>query len=237
MQKSMIKLLSLADVVSLTNAGFGFLAIIMASLGEMWFSFSFILIALLADGLDGMVARKTGHSELGDYMETIADMISLGVAPSVFVYAIYHDAVSWCIYYRSYLLIALIVFLSLSIIRLASFHIMKDKKFFVGLPASMSAIIIITLAFFEIEFLYILPVILIISFAMISNVHFPKPGLKTDAIAAILIILTLIFGKDYYGMPLYLISGENHYGIAPLLLITTLVTYTILGPLYLLKSK
>ena len=237
MQKSMIKLLSLADVVSLTNAGFGFLAIIMASLGEMWFSFSFILIALLADGLDGMVARKTGHSELGDYMETIADMISLGVAPSVFVYAIYHDAVSWCIYYHSYLLIVLIVFLSLSIIRLASFHIMKDKKFFVGLPASTSAIIIITLAFFEIEFLYILPVILIISFAMISNVHFPKPGLKTDAIAAILIILTLIFGKDYYGMPLYLILGENHYGIAPLLLITTLVTYTILGPLYLLKSK
>jgi len=101
---------------------------------------------------------------------------------------------------------------------------MKDKKFFVGLPASTSAIIIITLAFFEIEFLYILPVILIISFAMISNVHFPKPGLKTDAIAAILIILTLIFGKYYYG-------------IVPLILITTLVTYTILGPLYLLKSK
>ncbi len=220
----MIKLLSLADVVSLTNAGFGFLAIIMASLGEMWFSFSFILIALLADGLDGMVARKTGHSELGDYMEAMADMISLGVAPSFFVYTIYHDAVSWCIYYHSYLLITLIVFLSLSIIRLASFHILKDKKFFVGLPASISAIIIIILAFFEIEFLYILPVSIIISLAMISNVHFPKPGLKIDAIAAILIILTLIFGKNYYG-------------IAPLLLITTLVTYIILGPLYLLKSK
>jgi len=220
----MIKLLSLADVVSLANAGFGFLAIIMASLGEMWFSFSFILIALLADGLDGMVARKTGHSELGDYMEAMADMISLGVAPSFFVYTIYHDAVSWCIYYHSYLLITLIVFLSLSIIRLASFHLMKDKKFFVGLPASISTIIIIILAFFEIEFLYILPVIIIISLAMISNVHFPKPGLKIDVIAAILIILTLIFGKDYYG-------------IAPLLLITTLVTYTTLGPLYLLKNK
>jgi len=224
LQKSMIKLLSLADVVSLTNAGFGLLSIIMASLGEIWFSFSFILIALLADGLDGMVARKTGHSELGDYMEAIADMISLGIAPSIFVYAIYHNAVSWCIYYHSYLLITLIVFLSLSIIRLASFHIMKDKKFFVGLPASMSAIIIITLAFFEIEFLYILPVIIIISLAMISNVHFPKPGLKIDVIAAILIILTLIFGKYYYG-------------IAPLILITTLATYAILGPLYLLKSK
>jgi CDP-diacylglycerol--serine O-phosphatidyltransferase len=220
----MIKLLSFADVVSLANAGFGFLAIIMASLGEMWFSFSFILIALLIDGLDGMIARKTGHSKLGDYMEAMADMISLGIAPSVFVYAIYHDAVSWCIYHHIYLLITLIVFLSFSIIRLASFHIMKDNESFVGLPASVSAIIIIILAFFEIEVLYILPVFIIISLAMISNVHFPKPGLKIDFIAAILIILTLIFGKNYYG-------------IIPLILITALVLYTILGPLYLVKTK
>ena len=220
----MIKLLSLADIVSLTNAGFGFLAIIMASLGEMWFSFSFILIALLADGLDGIIARKTGHSELGDYMEAMADMISLGIAPSIFVYTIYYDSVSWCIYYHSYLLITIIVFLLLSIIRLASFHIMKDKKFFVGLPASISSIITIILAFFEIEFLYILPVIIIVSLVMISNVRFPKPGVKIDVLAAILIILTLIFGKEYHG-------------IAPLFLITMLVIYTILGPLYLLKNK
>jgi len=233
----MIKLLSLADVVSLTNAGFGFLAIIMASLGEIWFSFSFILIALLTDGLDGIVARKTGHSELGNYMEAMADLISLGIAPSIFVYTIYHDAVSWCIYYHSYLLITLIVFLSLNIIRLASFHLMIDRKYFIGLPASISTIIIIILAFFEIEVLYILLVITIISLAMISNVHIPKPGLKIDTIAAILIILTLIFGKEFYGMPLYLIFGENYYGIFPLFLITTLVTYTILGPLYLLKNK
>ncbi len=224
MQKSMIKLLSLADIVSLTNAGFGFLAIIMASLGEMWFSFSFILIALLADGLDGIVARKTGHSELGNHMEAMADMLSLGIAPSVFVYAIYNDAVLRFNYYNIYLLITLIIFLSLSIIRLASFSIMKDKKFFVGLPASISTIIIIILALFEIELVYILTIIIFISFAMISNIHFPKPGLKIDVIAGILIILTLIFGKEYHG-------------IVPLVLITTFVTYAILGPLYLLKSK
>jgi len=237
LQKSMIKLLSLADFVSLTNAGFGFLAIIMASLGEMWFSFSFILVASLADGLDGIIARKSGHSEIGDYMEAMADMISLGIAPSIFIYTVYYDAVSRCIYCHSYLLITLIVFLSLSIIRLASFHLMKDKKSFVGLPASISAIILIVLAFFEIEFFYLLPVIIIVSLAMISNVRFPKPGIKIDALAAVLIILTLIFGKEYYGMPLYLILAENYYGITPLILITMLIIYTIFGPLYLLKNK
>ncbi len=69
MQKSMIKLLSVADVISLTNALFGFLAILMLFSSEMNLAFSFILLALLADGLDGIVARKTRKGELGEYME------------------------------------------------------------------------------------------------------------------------------------------------------------------------
>ena len=82
----MINLLSFADVVSLTNSILGFLSIVMIFLGETYLAFSFILLAILADGLDGAVARKTKHSDLGEYMEAMADMISLGIAPSVFVY-------------------------------------------------------------------------------------------------------------------------------------------------------
>ena len=224
LQKSMIKLLSIADVITLANAIFGFLAILMVFLDEIYLSFSFILIALLADGLDGIIARKTRKGELGEYLEAMADMTSLGVAPSLFVYTIYQSVVSRCIYYHSYLVIALIIFLSLSLIRLASFHIMKEKNFFVGLPASASTIIILVLAYFEIEFLYILPVIVVISLAMVSNVHFPRPGYRINAIATILIFLTLIMGKTYNG-------------IAPILLMSAIVAYAVAGPVYLLKSK
>jgi len=220
----MIRLMSIADVITLTNTIFGFLAIIMVFLNEIRFSFSFILLALLADGLDGIVARKTRKGELGEYFEAMADMTSLGIAPAIFVYAIYHSAVSCCIYYHSYLIIALVVFLSMSVIRLASFHIMKDKDFFVGLPASASTIIIITFAFFEIEILYILLVIVIVSLVMVSSVRFPKPGFKIDAIAALLIIFTLILEKSYNG-------------IAPIVLLLTLIVYVIGGPIYLWKIK
>jgi len=220
----MIKLLSIADIVTLTNVIFGFMAILMAFLNEILFSFSFILLALLADGLDGVVARRTRKGELGEYFEAMADMTSLGIAPAIFVYITYHDAVSCCIYRHSILIIVLILFLSMSVIRLASFHIMKDKNFFVGLPASASTIIILTLAFFEIEFLYILPVIVIVSFVMLSNVRFPKPGFKMDAMAAILIILTLIIGKNY----------DN---VAPLILLSMITVYVIAGPIYLWKTK
>ena len=224
MQKSIIKLLSIADFVSLTNAIFGFLAILMIFLNEIRLSFYFILIALLVDGLDGIVARKTRKGELGEYMEAMADMISLGIAPSFFVYNIYYEFVSESVYYHSLLVVILIVFLSLSIFRLASFHIIKEKKFFVGLPASAGTIFILILSFFKIEFIYILPCIVVISIAMISPLRFPKIRWKIGTIAAVLILLTLIMGDIYYS-------------IAPILLIIALAIYAIAGPIYVRKKS
>lgn len=226
MQKSMINLLSFADVVSLTNSILGFLSIVMIFLGETYLAFSFILLAILADGLDGAVARKTKHSDLGEYMEAMADMISLGIAPSVFVYNNYlkNIMISESIYWHSLLVIVLIVFLSFSIIRLASFHIKREETFFIGLPASASTIIIIILTYFNIEFNYIFAVIFLTSLAMISNVRFPKPTIKINAIATIFIIFTIIIGK-------------NFEGIFPKFLLLLIILYTLAGPIYLLKRR
>ena len=226
MQKSMINLLSFADVVSLTNSILGFLSIVMIFLGETYLAFSFILLAILADGLDGAVARKTKHSDLGGHMEAMADMISLGIAPSVFVYNNYlkNIMISESIYWHSLLVIVLIVFLSFSIIRLASFHIKREETFFIGLPASASTIIIIILTYFNIEFNYIFAVIFLMSLAMISNVRFPKPTIKINAIATIFIIFTIIIGK-------------NFEGIFPKFLLLLIILYTLAGPIYLLKRR
>ena len=223
MQKLMIKLISFADIISMTNACLGFLAIVMLILKEMQLSLSFIFIAILTDGLDGIVARKIRNGELGEYLEAMADMTSLSIGPSIFVYVSYYETAISNIYHHFFLFVTLIIFLSLSIIRLASFHIIKEKDFFIGLPASVSTIIIIILAFFRIEIIYILSIIIVISLAMVSNVRFPKPGYKLDIIAALLIILTLIF-------------GTNFNGIAPIILILSLLLYTFFGPVYLSRK-
>ena len=104
-------------------------------------SFSFILLALLADGLDGVVARKTRKSDIGEFLESIADTTSLIIAPAIFIYVVYHDIVLYSFFNHVFLLIALFLYLLLGIIRLASFHIMKKERFFLGLPASSSTII------------------------------------------------------------------------------------------------
>jgi CDP-diacylglycerol--serine O-phosphatidyltransferase len=222
----MINLLSIADIISIANSILGFLSIVMIFLGETFLSFSLILLAILADGLDGVVARKTKHSDLGEYMEAMADMISLGIAPSVFVYSNYINniMISESIYWHGLLVIILIVFLSFSIIRLASFHIIREKKFFIGLPASASTIIIIILTYLNIEFIYIFPVIFIMSLAMISNVRFPKSTLRINAIATIFIIFTIIIGK-------------NFDSIFPKLLFLLIILYALAGPIYLFKKK
>lgn len=226
MQKSMIRLLSIADVVSLTNAIFGFLSIIMILIDEMYLAFSLILLAILADGLDGIVARKIKHSNIGESLDSIADVISAGIAPSVFVYASYQEFASECICLHSFLIIVLTIFLITSIIRLASFHILKNNDYFVGLPAPASTIILILFAFLGLDFIYVMIIAIIISLTMITSIRFPKPGIKMDVIAAVLIILTLIIG----------IFGERYTGIAPMFLLVAILIYSVAGPIYFWKK-
>ena len=155
MQKSMIKLLSFADFISLTNALFGFFSILVLFSGffddfnlKIHISFSFILLGLLADGLDGIIARRFSKSKIGEYLESMADMTTMVIAPSVFVYFVYINTslVSGNIFRIIYLLFALLLFVFFGFVRLASFNVMKEKKLFVGLPASASTIIILILS-------------------------------------------------------------------------------------------
>ncbi len=225
----MIKFLTFADVFSLINGCLGFLAIIIlfsfiTSFDVIRASFSFILLALLADGLDGIIARKKRASELGEYLEAMADMISMGIAPSVFVFKVYYDSGSSGLFLQFAFIIVLILFVICSIIRLSSFHLMKKEAYFVGIPASASTIFLLIAAFIKINYLYILALIIILSFATISNIRFPKPGIKVNAIATILIITTLVMGGLYNNL-------------APLLLFSALAIYVLAGPFYVRRLK
>jgi CDP-diacylglycerol--serine O-phosphatidyltransferase len=222
----MIRLLSFADFISISNAVFGILAILVLFtelIGTLelriHISLSLILLGLLADGLDGIVARKFKKSEIGIYLEAMADMASMVVAPAVFIYFVYSDVVSYSIYREIYLFVALVLFLFFGIVRLASFNIMKEKKTYIGLPASASAVILLILAYFQVDYLFILPTVVIIGAVMASDIVFPKAERIINGAALILIILTIVFGKSYYGF-------------APILLIAAILVYVIGGPIY-----
>ena len=74
-----------------------------------------------------------------------------------------------------------------------------------------------------VDFIFILPAVIIIGAFMASDVKFPKPGVRTNGAATVLILLTLVFDKNYFG-------------IAPLLLLFAILFYSIAGPIYLSRK-
>ena len=91
---SLLKLLKPADLLSLLNALFGFAAILFVLDGTsvteraLEHALVLILLAVVADCLDGTVARKMGSSPIGKYLDSLADMISFGVAPAIVAYVL-----------------------------------------------------------------------------------------------------------------------------------------------------
>lgn len=220
----MIKLLSVADLVTLLNAVLGFLALFLVFSNQFSLAASLILLGLLADGLDGIIARRIGTGRMGEYLETIADMISLSIAPLALLYKIYYETVVSQLPVHLLFSFVLVFSLICSIIRLSSFSFLKEKQFFIGLPTSASAVFLVVASYLRPEIWVILPVILVLSFAMISSIRFPKSGMKIDFIAAVFILATIALDSMYYN-------------IAPLLLLLALASYVLFGPLYLRMKK
>ena len=224
MQRSMIKLLTIADLVTLLNATLGFLAVLLVFSNEYQLAASLILLGLLADGVDGIVARRLGNGKIGESLEPLADMISLSVAPLALFYNMYYDVVVGQPTAHLFLGGVLVFSLLCSLVRLSSFSLLKEKQFFVGLPTSASAMFVVLTSFLGMELWYPLVVIIVLSVLMVSSVRFPKLGVKANVITGAFIIATILLDSMYYN-------------IAPLLLLVALLVYIIGGPVYLSWKK
>ncbi len=112
--------------------------------------------AFLLDGLDGRIARLTNTtSEFGREMDSLADVITFGIAPAVLAFAwgaqfaISSAAFEWRDHLRRAAYFIPFLFLLCGAARLARFNIQKnpvpknpgrpDRKYFVGLPIPASA--------------------------------------------------------------------------------------------------
>ncbi len=86
MQPRFVGRLGVADAVTAANAALGFLAVVVA-FADVELAARLMLLAAIADGLDGVLARQFGSSEAGPYLDSLADVASFGVAPATLVYA------------------------------------------------------------------------------------------------------------------------------------------------------
>src|SRR4030066_929295 len=199
--KSIFRSFVLADLVTLANASFGMAAIFLClnhvagfHTPYLWSVFVLLLFALVCDFLDGFIARRLKrHSLLGADLDSLADIVSFGVAPAVLGFALglrgLWDA------------LILIYFVNCGISRLARFNVTAEAlsggtgkvKYYEGtpIPASILIVVILGIAFWQGRIDHLLPfgsfrigpwifhpftlLYAASGSAMISTIRIPKP--------------------------------------------------------------
>lgn len=219
----------LPNALTLSNLTFGTLAIIALFNGLVPIALILIGGSLVADVFDGALARKLGvDSGLGIQLDSLADVISFGVLPSMMIYTAYsmfsHD-------YPGQILISVFAALvsTSAGLRLARFNVdTRPREFFWGLATPAGAILVAGwlwaqfvgrdygLGMADAPWLGILiPIFLMISY----QVPLKLPGLKSPRagiITAVGLFLMAIMGFIFFG---------------PISIPVAIVTYVVLGVL------
>ncbi|WP_206484043.1 CDP-diacylglycerol--serine O-phosphatidyltransferase [Thalassotalea sp. G2M2-11] len=136
----------------LTTAGLfsGFFAVVSSMNGHFEHAAIAIFVAMIFDGLDGRVARMTNtQSEFGAEYDSMADMVSFGIAPGLVAYNWALDDMGkfgW---------LAAFIFVSCAALRLARFNTqvgVADKRFFQGLASPAAAGVIASIVWVGTEY-------------------------------------------------------------------------------------
>jgi len=150
----MIREFHLADWFTLANAfaGMGALFAVMSylqtgSVVHIFYACALIPVALVFDVLDGRVARwRQQTSAMGRELDSLAEIISFGVAPAAIAYG--------CGMQGLYDRIVLVFFVACGVSRLARFNITAEAlseggdkvKYFEGTPIPTSLVLVMVLA-------------------------------------------------------------------------------------------
>ncbi|TKJ40251.1 CDP-diacylglycerol--serine O-phosphatidyltransferase [candidate division LCP-89 bacterium B3_LCP] len=155
----------------------GFWAIVQAIEGSIFMACWLIVIAAICDGLDGKIARFTrSSSEMGIELDSLVDIVSFGVAPSVLLYTISFQKFG----FAGVLLAALP--LLFGVIRLARFNVSAttgEKRGYLGLPIPMQAVTTATFIVFNYSIwgdlhleILLIPMTMALSILMVSHLPY-----------------------------------------------------------------
>jgi len=129
--------------VTCLNLFSGCLGIVFAFQGNLiWASYA-IVIAAVFDFFDGMLARLLkAYSDIGKELDSLADMVSFGVLPSVIIYQLFalSPQTDFGLAWLSFSAFIIAIF---SALRLAKFNIdTRQSENFIGLPTPANALLI-----------------------------------------------------------------------------------------------
>lgn len=227
-----VRQLELPDGVTLVNVVFGFIAIVTVSTvgagtagpSALGLAARCILLGAIADGLDGVLARRGTSSAVGALLDSLADIVSFGVAPALFVYTVARAEWGWASITAptpQFALTVLIttVFVVMALVRTTVYMVYDSEEFRAGVPNTLAATILALtyLSGFDSAAL-LLAESAILSYLMIAQI--PYPGLRArDA-----------FGMGTVQAVVIIVPGPSGRWLARVLLVAALA-YLVLGPI------
>lgn len=208
------------------NMFFGLLSIMYSFDGNFTWAAYFIVLGAVCDSLDGIVARLVkASSAIGVQLDSLADAITFGVAPTILVYQFSLHSFDWV----GLLISSLLMFGGAY--RLARFNVQLvgfDKDYFNGLPIPAQAVTICTFILssswlasnlsFNTNFVLI-PLVILLAFLMVSTIKydtlpkFNKAAYQKEPIKIfgfigfIILIIWLHIPGVFIGMIIYILYG------------------------------
>ena len=217
----------LPNLCTSMNLVFGVCSLLSTYSGDLVWGSLFILLALVADGLDGRTARFFGvSSEMGKEMDSLCDLGSFGIAPGF---------LAWAFVLHNYGLLGIAVVVLFAVCgmwRLARFNVNASvvHGYFMGLaiPAggnivAMTTLLFVTMGINPLSFGLAYPIIMaIVGYLMVSPVHYPNfkgDGAEPFYLISKLFAVLLFAGILWYG----------HTALLPALAVAVFCTYAAAG--------
>ena len=188
----------LPSMLTVANLFCGYACLVYTLRGEFSTAAPFIGIALVLDSLDGRIARlMNATSAFGVEFDSLADIVSFGVAPAILVCAwglTPFGQLGWA---------AGFLYVVAAGTRLARFNIQRgtvDKRYFVGMPSPSAACVLAATVF-----------------------AFPTPSVSAiEALPIFLVVLIPAFLRDFK-IPTGSISSGSYFPVAYFCIISLLL--------------
>jgi CDP-diacylglycerol--serine O-phosphatidyltransferase len=159
------------NLLTIINLFAGVVAIMLSFGGKWLLAAGLIMGAALFDSLDGRIARRlNATSEFGKELDSLADLVSFGVAPATIAYLMHFTGIGW----SGYILAAL--FPVCGALRLARFNLANIRGYFLGLPitGAGSLLAIFSVIGQGIPVAVHSLVVIVLSGLMVSTIKVPK---------------------------------------------------------------
>jgi CDP-diacylglycerol--serine O-phosphatidyltransferase len=223
----------LPNLITLAALLASFFSLVTAARGQYYLAAQLIMLTLILDGLDGILARLLrGTTKLGAELDTFVDMTGYGIAPAMILYhLIVPDAGIWA-------LALVVITLFSGAIRLSRFRIVdpfRGQHGYLGLPITVNAgwvAMVVMLShssngrFDAVTLTEGLPALLIWSvsaamvFLQVSRVRYGKP-VKNPAVfilGAVMVILLFVEQFAHISAMAFLFAALYYAFISPFLL-------------------